>query len=158
VTLKYCLIAVVVLVAIPVCLALYFFFAQDWPMNIALTRGGIAKNLWAIIGSLVGAAVIIPFWGGIAGQMIIDRGRTPFWTSFWTLMAIWVSFYLGTMLFAGVENTRLHGYRGFVSAVEAWLFYGWFLFLLGGTLHGLLAGWFMGKEIRRHWSKQQTHR
>ena len=93
--------------------------------------------------------IAIWFFGGIAGQLIIDKEKSKFKVSVLTIFMLWILLFISSTLSAAIENTINWGAKGFGSAVTGWLIYGLFLFLILGTIHGLSIGYFMGKEIER---------
>lgn len=95
-------------------------------------------------------ALLVGIWlfGGIAGQLIIDKGKSEFKYGFLTVFMLWILLFISSTLSAAIENSVTWGLKGFGGAIIGWLVYGLFLFLILGIIHGLIMGYFIGKEIK----------
>ena len=115
-------------------------------------KDAVGNEIFLLIQIIVVLAGIWLF-GGISGQLIIDKGKSKFMVSVLTIFMLWVLLFVSSTLSAAIENTITWGTKGFGSAVTGWLIYGLFLFLMLGIIHGLTMGYFMGREIKRKGQK-----
>lgn len=149
--LKYCFISIAIILAIPVVIGLYYQVFTDEPRSVITFIKNMFKDikgnevflLIQVIVMLTG----IWFFGGIAGKLIIDKGKPKLKVSVLTIFMLWILLFISSTLTAAIENTITWGTKGFSSAVTGWIMYGLFLFILFGIIHGLTLGYFMGKEI-----------
>lgn len=154
VTFKYSLIGAVVIFLIPIFTGFYLFFFEDNPLRFGFSIKEVSQNLFFLLAQVIIVLVAIRYWGGRAGKLIIEDGRSKFWVSTGTIVLIWISLVVGSGIAAGIENSIEYGWKGFYGAFLMWMAYGFITFLLLGGTHAILSSYWMGNEIDR---KGKTH-
>ena len=159
--LKYCFFSVAIALTIPVIIGLSYQIFTNEPISIVtffknMFKDADGNSIFLLIQIIV-VLIAIWFFGGIAGQLIIDKEKSKFKVSVLTIFMLWILLFISSTLCAAIENTINWGAKGFGSAVTGWLIYGLFLFLILGTIHGLSIGYFMGKEIERKGFELKKH-
>jgi len=122
VTFKYCLSGFILMALILLLIGNYFFFFQDWSLNVGGKLGIPFQLVLQTIVFIFAATILIYSIGGWAGNKIITGLKSPYLISILTLSAIFI------MLTAITEKLVLS---------------------IQGLMMALVLGHFMGKEIKR---------
>ena len=147
---KYCIISVIAFLAIPIFLVLLYDIFSNEHLSISVFLNNLNKDfkvneLFVFIQVLI---VLVGIWifGGIAGQLIIIEKRGKFLIGSVTIFKLWMLLFISSALTGGLLNSSKYG-QGFSTALADWFIYGLLLYIFLGAVHGLLIGFFLGREI-----------
>lgn len=141
--LKHCIIFVGVVLSIPVIIELV---DNKSPNIIRAVKEAFKLNTLdssdAIFILIHLTVLLIGVWlfGGKAGQLIIDQEKSKFIIGFMSIFKLWILHFISGTVLQLIENDL---------PLTGWFMSGLLLILLVGLIHGLIAGYFLTKEIKR---------
>ncbi|WP_276498168.1 hypothetical protein [Pontibacter litorisediminis] len=149
---RYCIISMLVFLAAPIFIDIFFQIFSDSPKSAItffknLTTEIIDNKVFYVVQAIF---VSIAIWllGGAAGRLIIEKEKSKSLVGALTLFLLWVILFLSSTLTAAFQNYLIWGQEGFKSVVTKWIIYGLLAYLILGAIHGLLFGYFVGRDIK----------
>jgi len=141
--LKHCIIFAGVILSIPVIIELI----DNKPINIiravkeAFKLNSLDRyDAICLIIHLTVLLIGIWFFGGKAGRLIIDQKKSKLIIGFMTIFKLWILHFISATILQVIANDL---------PLIGWFISGLLLILLVGLIHGLVAGYFLTKEIKR---------
>jgi hypothetical protein len=148
---KWSIISVFVFFVLPGIIALTYQIFTDQSISVTTFYKNLKHDLkgneiFVIVQIFV---ILLGIWvfGGIASYLIIKKKRNRFFISWLTIFSLWILLLFSSALTAGITDLLKYGQDGFMSGLVAWIAYGLSLYIVLGTVHGLLFGHFLGREI-----------
>lgn len=150
---KYCLLSLVIVLGLPILIALFYNTFTSESLSIATYYSNLTKGLLEDFGLftvlVVLMSVCVWFIGGLTGKLIIEKNKPKFLVGFLTFFSLWILMFVFWTLLSAVKNSIIWGLSGFESVISSWVFYGLFIFLILGVVHGLMMGYFYGNELNK---------
>ena len=146
--LKYYLVFIVIAMSIPVIIELIQWKSTDILAAVveafklrSIDGGEILFLFIHVIVLLIG----IWFFGGIAGKAIIEKRKSKFAVSFKAIFKLWMLYFFSASIITVTTKNDQTALNLIINGMVTILHYT----VIAGVVHGLVAGYFMGKEIER---------
>lgn len=148
VLLKYYLIFTLLLLIIPLLIELFYHNHPDVLTALKATYKFKRVETTGVLFVFLQIAVIsigIWFFGARATKAILEEEKPTFRTGFFAIFKLWVLYFMSAALLTVVSNYNTDFPQFLINSI-IWIFY---MSMLLGILHGVMLGYFVGKEIKK---------
>ncbi|MFP5470481.1 MAG: hypothetical protein ACLGGV_02710 [Bacteroidia bacterium] len=153
VLLKYCIISLIAIFIIPIIIGIILKIFTNNEISIVAFFENISidlqDNLLFTIIQFFVTLTLIWLIGGITGKLILDKNKSKFLIGSLAFFTLWIFLFISCAITTEIEKLILSKYYEFTSGFLGWVYFGLLQFLILGLIHGLIMGYFLGKDIEK---------